>query len=109
MAAICVPGLLIDAENVLIVLDILDRVTASILEIENRKVEQFRVLRKGLAYCWSVAVAAFPDEGKKLLEKWFTVDDKDILWIMKQNLKKKRLERMDAGWVALWFHRLVKE
>ncbi|MCJ7625870.1 MAG: hypothetical protein MUO76_20450 [Anaerolineaceae bacterium] len=109
VAAICEPALLADPDNALKVLDILDRVTASILEIDNRKSEDFRVLRKGLAYCWSIAAAAFPHAGKALLEKWFSVDDKDILWIMKQNLKKKRLERMDAKWVALWFHRLEEK
>jgi hypothetical protein len=29
-----------------------------------------------------------------------TCEDHDILWIMKQNLGKNRLERMDAEWVA---------
>jgi hypothetical protein len=29
-----------------------------------------------------------------------------VRWIMKQNLRKRRLERMDAGWVAHWKSRL---
>jgi hypothetical protein len=28
--------------------------------------------------------------------------DKDIRWIMQENLKKKRLERVDAIWVKRW-------
>jgi hypothetical protein len=56
-------------------------------------------LRKGLGYCWSVAVAASPEEGKRMMERWFSSDDKDVLWVMKENLRKKRLARMDAEWV----------
>ena len=52
-----------------------------------------------MGYCWSVAVVALPEEGKKKMERWFSSDDKDVLWIMKQNLRKKRLTRMDADWV----------
>ena len=36
------------------------------------------------------------------MERWFPVDDKDIRWIMKENLKKDRLARMDAAWVKKW-------
>jgi hypothetical protein len=51
-------------------------------------------------------VVALPDEGKRLMEKWFCSDDGDVLWIMKENLKKKRLERMDGEWVQRWRSRL---
>ena len=57
------------------------------------------MLRKGLAYGWSVAVAAQPAIGKPRMEKWIVSEDPDIRWIMKQNLKKKRLSRMDESWV----------
>jgi hypothetical protein len=52
-----------------------------------------------MGYCWSVAVAALPDAGKPLMEKWLRSEDKDIRWMMKENLKKNRLARMDAKWV----------
>jgi hypothetical protein len=55
-----------------------------------------------LGYCWSVAVAALPEEGKKMMEKWLADDDKAVIWIMKENLRKKRLARVDAGWVEKW-------
>jgi hypothetical protein len=59
------------------------------------------VLRQGLAYCWSVAVAAAPDEGRRLMERWMREDDRDVRWVMRQNLSKKRLAAA-AGpeWVA---------
>jgi hypothetical protein len=49
-----------------------------------------------------VAVVALPDEGKALMEKWLVSADKDIKWIMRENLKKNRLARMDASWVEEW-------
>ena len=56
-------------------------------------------MRKGLGYCWSVAVVAAPEAGKKLMEKWLADPDKDVRWIMQENLKKNRLLRLDAAWV----------
>jgi hypothetical protein len=52
-----------------------------------------------MGYCWSVVVAALPESGKPLMEKWLNSENKDILWTMKENLKKKRLISMDAKWV----------
>ena len=63
------------------------------MEIADRKDEGFLALKKGLAYCWSVAIVAFPDEGKQRFEKLMTYDDNDIKWIMKENLKKDRLKK----------------
>jgi len=61
--------------------------------------DSFKVLRKAMGYCWSVVVAALPEAGKPIMEKWLTSQDKDILWMMKENLKKNRLVKMDADWV----------
>jgi hypothetical protein len=105
-AALCEPRLLGQAEHARKVLRILDRITTSLERIENRRNEDFLALRKGLGYCWSVAVVALPDEGKALMEKWLAKPDKDIQWIMKQNLKKARLARMDADWVKKWLGRI---
>jgi hypothetical protein len=81
-------------------LDILDDVTSSVIDSKDKESEAFEVLRKGLAYCWSVAVAAYPEKGKKLMEKWASSKDKDIAWIMKENLRKNRLLKMDKEWVS---------
>lgn len=79
-----------------------NRITASLERADNRRSEDFLTLRQGLGYCWSVAVVALPLEGKALMEKWLVKSDKDIQWIMKENLKKARLARMDADWVRKW-------
>jgi len=101
-AALCEPALLGDPARTREVLRILDRITASILQQQDRKSEGFKALRKGLGYCWSVAAAALPGDGLPLMEKWLAEPDKDVRWIMTENLKKKRLERVDAAWVARW-------
>lgn len=98
VAGLCEPSLLKDKHNSEIVLKILNEILNSIKGISNRKSEQFRVLRKGLGYGLSVAIVSYPEKGKILFEKFKTETDKDIQWILKENLKKKRLERMDKKW-----------
>jgi hypothetical protein len=101
-AALCEPRLLKQPQYAHDTLEILDRITATIENRTDRRSEEFIALRKGLGYCWSVAVAALPEEGKVLMEKWLANTDKDIQWIMRENLKKNRLKRMDPGWVNRW-------
>ncbi len=57
-------------------------------------------MRQGLAYGWSVAVAANPAAGKPLFERWLASTNHDVRWIMRQNLAKYRLIRIDPGWVT---------
>jgi len=101
-AALCEPRLLHQRQDAHQVLGILDQITESIEQMKDRRSQDFTALRKGMGYCWSVAVVALPQEGKALMEKWLKSADKDIRWIMKENLKKNRLVRMDADWVMNW-------
>ncbi len=101
-AALCEPRLLRQAEHARAVLQILDEITTTIEGRQERRGEDFLILRQGLGYCWSVGAASLPEEGKRLMEKWLASPDKDIRWIMRENLKKARLERMDAEWVRRW-------
>jgi hypothetical protein len=109
IAALCEPRLLTSDEVSSSVLDILDDVTLSITSSEDTKSKAFEVLKKGLAYCWSVAVAACPKKGKKLFEKWARSKDKNVIWIVKQNLKKKRLLKMDKEWVLSQQQKLIMQ
>ncbi len=102
VAALCEPRLLKDKKHTTHVLRILDAVTQAIPKIVDRKSEEFQALKKGLGYCWSVAVAALPETGKPMMEKWFASDDRGVKWIMKENLKKDRLKRVEAAWVKKW-------
>lgn len=97
-AALCEPRLL-TVGRVSDVLTLLDIITAYISQREDRRSEDFMAMRKGLGYCWSVAVAADPDAGRPAMGRWSASDDPDIRWIMRENLGKKRLQRMDPDWV----------
>jgi hypothetical protein len=99
VAALAEPRLLKEAEVVRQVLELFDRITAHVLASDDRKPDEFRVLRQALGYGWSVVVVALPDDGKDFMEKWCANPDKDIQWIMKENFRKNRLLRMDIGWV----------
>lgn len=101
-AALCEPSLLREKRHIERTLRILGTIMASIQGVEDRRSDEFRALRKGLGYCWSVAVVALPDAGKAAMEHWFSSDDRDVQWIMRENLKKGRLARMDAEWVKTW-------
>jgi hypothetical protein len=103
-AGLCEPRLLKKLEQARRVLAILDTITKPIpgLSEADRRGEPFQALRKGLGYCWSVAAAALPVEGCAYMERWFRIEDKDVRWIMKENLQKNRLARLDSAWVKQW-------
>ncbi|MDD2620913.1 MAG: hypothetical protein PHC92_09635 [Syntrophomonadaceae bacterium] len=107
-AALCEPKLLKQEAQASKVLCLLDRITEAMSKEQDRKEESYIALKKGMAYCWSVAVVGNPDEGKSFIEKWFESTDKDIRWIMKENIKKKRLEKIGSQWVELWKERANK-
>jgi hypothetical protein len=101
-AALCEPALLTRIEDAREVLVILDRITEGLAGSTDRRSEAFRALRKGLAYCWSVAVAAAPGDGRPLMERWMASEDPDVRWVMRKNLAKRRLRTAGAEWVAHW-------
>ena len=90
-ATLAEPRLLKEPRYVKKALQILDRITASIERADNQKDEALNVLRRGMGYCWSVAVAALSEEGKPIFENWLNSQSKDVRWIIKENLKKESL------------------
>jgi len=103
-AALCEPRLLAKPAHTRRVLKLLDAITAAIARAPSieRRAEPYKVLRQALGYCWSVAVAALPEDGRPAMEAWLASADPDVQWIMRENLKKARLARMDAGWLMKW-------
>lgn len=101
IAALCEPSFLKERAHALETIQILNRVTESLVR-DKQKNEEFRILRNGLAYCWSVAVAELPAKGQSEMEKWMTRTDPDVRWVMKENLKKTRLIRMNPAWTERW-------
>jgi len=105
VAAVCEPRLLKESTTGRRALDLLDCVTASIGKASARKSDEFRALRQAMGYCWSVAVAANPEQGKPAFERWARSSDPDIRWIIAENLKKARLQKADPQWAT----RLTKQ
>jgi hypothetical protein len=101
-AGLCEPRLLRHPDHARAVIQILDAITSSIPSRPERRSDDLRTLRQALGYCWSVAVCALPEEGKPAMERWFGVDDPDVRWIMRENLSKSRLRRLDAVWTDRW-------
>jgi hypothetical protein len=101
-AGICEPRLLATTVAAGAALDLLDQITADVpaQPPARRRDPDVRTLRQALGYCWSVAIAAAPDEGFTRLERWATSEDPDVRWIVKENLGKKRLERADPARLA---------
>lgn len=98
-ATLAEPRLLKEPECVKEVLNILAEITASMEKSDGAKDESFKVFRQGMGYCWSVVVAALPESGKPMMERWLSSQDKDVRWVMKENLRKNRLIKMDSKWV----------
>jgi hypothetical protein len=100
VAALCEPALLRDANVAAQVIAILDAITSSLAARADRRSETVRVLRKALGYGWSVAIVASPEAGRPAFERLIGVADPDVRWIVRENLGKSRLSRLDPAWVA---------
>lgn len=96
VAAVCEPRLLADpafARRALRLVGVAtDRLGA--LPVERRRDPDARTLRQALGYCWSVAIAALPEEGLPAFAALRSSDDADVAWVVRENLKKKRLARL---------------
>ncbi len=99
VAGVAEPRLLRGPDAAAMAVDIVDRVTANLAVASDRRSDEFRTLRQALAYCWSVVVVADPERGKPRMEYWAGSADPDVRWLIRENLKKARLLRLDPGWV----------
>jgi len=92
-AGVAEPPLLQDAAMAMMALQLHRDIVARLLEMDNRKSGAFRVLRRGLGYTLSVVVCAVPQEGFAFLAELAESNDRDVRWIVRENLKKSRLIR----------------
>jgi hypothetical protein len=102
VAALCEPALLRAPAHARAVLRQLDELVQSIAAAEPaaRRDPAYRVLRQALGYGLSVAVAALPRVGVALFERWLSSPDPDVRWVLRENLRKDRLKRLDGDWVS---------
>jgi hypothetical protein len=100
VAAVCEPALLARDALGRRAVAIVDRVTADLAATPGRRGADVDALKKTLGYGWSVAVVGDPATGRPAFERWFESSDPAIRWIVRENLKKSRLTRLDDAWVA---------
>ena len=99
-ATLCDPILLNDYIETSEVLSGLLEITVDCFNMNDKLDRELTVLMKALGYCWSVAICADETLGKQTFEKLLVyTDSKHILWIVRENLKKNRLIKLDAKWV----------
>jgi hypothetical protein len=98
VAGLCEPKLLKNEINNGHILKILEKITGNLYH-DNKLSGQEDSLRKALGYGWSVVIASCPEKGKAYFEKLFRLSGKHITWIIRENLKKNRLVKMDPEWV----------
>ncbi len=90
-AAVAEPALLKDPALAEAALQLHCCIFERVLATRERKSEEFKALKKGLAYTLSVVVCAAASEGFALISHLLAVGDPDVQWIVKENLKKNRL------------------
>jgi hypothetical protein len=96
VAAVCEPRLLADDAYARRALALVDRVTAHLASLrgDERRSADLRTLRQALGYGWSVAIAATPDFGLRAFDELSRCDDLDVQWIVRENRRKRRLQRL---------------
>lgn len=95
-AGVAEPALLKDRESAEKALEIHEAIFSRLIGSMERKSEEFKVLRQGLAYTLSVVVSTMPDKGFRYMRQLIESGDGDVLWILRENLKKSRLAKKHA-------------
>ena len=95
VATICEPRLLHSEAAAAFAVDACRRSTHHLAHLPSacRASPDARSLRQALGYCWSVAVAADPAPGLAAFRALGS-DDPDVAWIVKENLRKRRLSQL---------------
>lgn len=96
VAGICEPRLLRDPATAHAAIDACGAATASLAArpAAQRRHDDVRTLRQALGYCWSVAVAGSPEEGLPAFEALRSSTDTDVVWVVRENLRKSRLKKL---------------
>ena len=94
VAAVAEPALLKDRARAEDAVSVQAEAVSTFLNIptERRRDDAVRTLRQALGYTLSVVTAAAPEAGFHLMEELAALPDADVVWIIRENLKKKRLQ-----------------
>lgn len=92
-AAVAEPAVLKDEQTAGAALKLHRKIFARVLAARDRNSGEFKTLRQGLGYSLSVVINALPREGFEYLRQLAGSRDEDVRWIIRKNLKKKRLTK----------------
>jgi hypothetical protein len=98
-AGLCEPANLQTEEIESFTLNTLKSMTEQLTNCTDAGNDSFKSLVKALCYCWSVAIVSSPERGKVFFEEIAGSSNKVVRKIVKENLKKNRLIKMDKVWV----------
>ena len=90
-AGVAEPALLKDERTAESAFELHKQIFSKIAAARERKSSEFKTLKQGLGYSLSVVVRAVPGEGFEYMRQLAEQQDADVLWIVKENLKKNRL------------------
>jgi len=91
-AGVAEPRLLKNKGTAMSALELHKRIIQRIISEKNRDAD-FKTLKQALGYSISVVVSEAPDDGFAYMHRLAESDDEDILWIIRENLKKARLTK----------------
>lgn len=92
-AGVAEPALLKDTQTAKAALELHVKIFAQLLAAKERKSDEFKTLRQALGYSLSVVICAAPREGFEYMRNLIDSRDADVLWVIKENLKKNRLTK----------------
>ena len=94
VAAVAEPRLLSDKARAEDALAVQAEAVSGFMSVppDRRRDEDVRALRQALGYTLSVVTAASPETGFHLMEELAALPDPDIIWVVRENMKKKRLQ-----------------
>jgi hypothetical protein len=93
-AGIAEPDLLVEPRLAEVALRFHRKILIRVYTAAERQSEAFKTLKKALGYTLSLVVAALPEIGFEYLRQLGSLEDRDIRWIVKENLEKSRLRRL---------------
>lgn len=91
VAGVAEPDLLAEPELARMALRLHRKTLIRVYMAKERESDAFLALKNALGHTLSLVIAALPGIGFEYLRQLATLDDRDIRWIVKENLKESRL------------------
>lgn len=92
-ASIVEPGLLSEPELADAALRLHRKILIRVYTTEERQTEDLSILKETLGYTLGQAVVALPGIGFEYLRQLSTLDDRDVKWIVRENLEREPLQQ----------------